>query len=120
MTVGVDQVAAVIAHRRWVYSSERELQIQLARVLEAAFPGLVRREVRLSGAAGRLDFAVGPIAVEVKIGGSLSALTRQVHRYAGHDDVAGVVAVVGRSRLLGLPEELRGKPVRVVYLSGAL
>lgn len=120
MAVTVDQVRAALARVRFVYAREAELQEGIGRVLEAAFPGQVQREVQLDGGRSRLDFLVGAVAVEVKIDGSLSELTRQVHRYAGLDAVAGILAVVGRSRLRGLPESLRGKPVGVLHLGGAI
>lgn len=120
MDVTVDQVRAALARVRFVYAREVELQDGIGRVLEAAFPGQVQREVRLEGGRNRLDFQVGGVAVEVKIDGSLSELTRQVQRYAGLPEVSGVLAVVGRARLRNLPESLCGKPVGVLHLAGAL
>lgn len=119
-TPSSEDVAAVIRVRTFVYGNEDELQRGIATVLDAAFPGQVEREVRID-ARSRLDFRVGAVvAVEVKIDGTISELTRQVHRYAGLDGIQGVVAVVGKHRLRGLPDTMQGKPVVVVHLSGAL
>lgn len=120
MAVTVDQVRAALARVRFVYAREAELQEGIGRVLEAAFPGQVQREVQLDGGRSRLDFLVGAVAVEVKIDGSLSELTRQVQRYASRLEVSGVLAVVGRARLRNLPESLCGKPIGVLHLAGAL
>lgn len=84
---------------------------------------------------GRLEFGCTPsfmraaqpfrperlplIAIEVKVDGSLAALTRQLHRYAQHDEVAALVAVSPRARHTAIPREISGKPVRMVSLLGS-
>lgn len=82
--------------------------------------GLVyAREVVVKG--GRLDFTVGlppALAIEVKVGGSLAALTRQLYRYAVTPDLAGFVVVTTRSEHQRLPAVLDGRPVAVCYLGG--
>lgn len=69
------------------------------------------REVRM-GKRDRPDFMVqGDIALEVKIKGSVSALLRQIARYASHERVKAVV-IVSTRRLHGdIPESLMGKPI---------
>jgi hypothetical protein len=46
-------------------------------------------------------------------------VTRQLHRYAGHEAVKALVLVTSRRRLGNLPATLRGKPVEVVVVPGA-
>lgn len=60
------------------------------------------------------------VAVELKIDGSLSALTRQVHRYALLPQVRGVLVVTPLRRLCGLPETMGGVPVRMAYLESSV
>ena len=118
--VTVEAVRAALASKRFVYCNEKDLHVGIGHVLEAAFPGAVEREVPITKGS-RLDFRVGAVvAVEVKIDGTLSELTRQVYRYAEIETLAGVVAVVGRARLRDLPDTMNGKPIAVVHLGGAL
>lgn len=55
-------------------------------------------------------------AIEVKVDGSLAALTRQLHRYAQHDRVIDLVVITNRARLTQVPRELNGKRVEVISL----
>lgn len=107
----MDAVAAIIRGHRYRYASEVELQEQLEGVLLAA--GVpVRREVRLS-ARDRIDLMAGDVGIEVKVKGERTPL-RQLGRYAEHDEVAGLLLVTTRAATV--PEEMRGKPVRLVSL----
>jgi len=77
-----------------------------------------QREVRV-GSADRIDFLLpGGLGVEVKINGSLSGLTRQVHRYAQREEISALIVVTTRHRLAQLPDTMHGKPVRVVKVGG--
>lgn len=109
------EVAEVIRGRRYLFDSEAELQEAIAGVLEDE--GVCfEREVPLT-AADRVDFmAEGSIGIEVKTDGSLTALTRQLYRYAQSRHVAALIAVVTASRLRNLPGEMAGKPLVTVYL----
>lgn len=93
---------------------------QLCDAIEAALSALgyrFEREFRLNG-RDRPDFVVGMpvVAVEVKIKGSLAEVTRQIHRYAQHPDVTGILVVTTRADHRRLPDTLSGKPVAVCYL----
>ena len=59
---------------------------------------------------------VGRIGIEVKIDGPVTALLRQLHRYAQLEQVEALIAVVGRVQLSALPDTLNGKPVHVVIV----
>jgi hypothetical protein len=76
------------------------------------------RECRLSGGKDRLDFAILGVAVELKMKGGLADLLRQIDRYLAHPDVRAVVVVSTLRRLSALPQMLRGKPIRCVYVGG--
>lgn len=118
----LDRITKALRERRFLTSDEDELQRAIAGVFgEEGIPYV--REFRLTD-RGRLDFAVPAdeddtiIAVEVKVDGSLAALTRQLHRYAQDERVSALVSIVTLSRLHGVPRELNGKPVHLVSLLG--
>ena len=111
----VQLVLEAIRAHAYAFADEAELQDGLAAVLA---PLGAARELRC-GPADRIDFLLpGGIGIEVKIDGSLSALTRQVHRYAQRDEIAALIVVTNRHRLAQLPETMNGKPVRVVRVGG--
>lgn len=119
--------------------SERYLQDAIdeklrPQVLTARHPGRrLRREFELS-ATDRIDFLIqepnpiqppigGPgvrasigIGLEVKVDGPLSALVRQLQRYAQHDAVDALLVVTTRARLHAVPTTLSGKPIAVALL----
>ena len=114
----VDLVARAIASRRFRFSRERELQDGIAFALRDEAIAF-RREARL-GESGCIDFLCdGGVGLEVKVGGPLAAVTRQLHRYACSDDVRALVLVTSRRTLDRLPDAMMGKPVRVVHLLGS-
>lgn len=117
----IDKIAGALSQITAVYRNEFDLQKAVGEVL-AKF-GSVQREVSRPCAAGahfgrdRFDFFVdGHLVVEVKIDGSLSALTRQIVRYLAHADVKGVIVITSKSSHLGLLRDINGKPVRVAHL----
>jgi alkanesulfonate monooxygenase SsuD/methylene tetrahydromethanopterin reductase-like flavin-dependent oxidoreductase (luciferase family) len=114
----LDRLAAAIARYRLPVQDEAALQIALALVFDGeGFEGLVEREHDL-GPIGRIDFYLPAwsIGVEVKVEGSLSAVIRQLHRYAQSPAIAALVRVTTRARLGAVPEVLNSRPVRVVWI----
>lgn len=106
----------------WEYRwrNERDLQDGLEVVLrEARWQPKLRREVRLNH-ADRIDFVIGDLGVEVKVDGSLATVTRQLHRYAQVEELAGVLLVTTRAAHLAVPRELNGKPIVVARLIGGI
>jgi len=106
-------------------ASERELQDAIGRALVAlALPAI--REAPLTP-QDRVDFLVGSfplallpacgVALEVKVGGSLADLTRQLFRYAESPRVLSLLVVTTRSRHRNLPSTIAGKPLVVLCLS---
>jgi len=79
------------------------------------------REVRLTP-EDIIDFVVdGSLGLEVKVDGSLSDVTRQLHRYAHTGRLEQLLLVTTRSRHRAMPPAFGRTPVRVLYLlSGAL
>jgi len=118
----LDALADALRSHRFSYSSEDELQRGIGEVL-ARDRFHFEREFRLTE-KDRPDFMVWAgenrarpsVAVEVKIGGTLPQVTRQLHRYAQHEKVDAMLLVTSRFRLSGLPERINDKALRVFNL----
>lgn len=108
------------------FRHEADLQEGIERILEEAVelafgPAIVEREVRIDGRS-RVDFHVvtvewDRIGIEVKVGGSPSALRRQLWRYADSGKLEALLLVCGRRRLLaGIDDRdsIRGIPFAIV------
>lgn len=104
------------------FASELDLQDGIAQLLNGNGITFVR-EVDL-GTAGRIDFTVpigfgAHLGIEVKTQGSMASVTRQMHRYACCDRIAGLLLVTTRMRHDQLPGFINDKPLRVVHLIGS-
>ena len=111
-------LADILSGFSFAITCEEDLQVGVGRALERA--GVVAERERKLG-RDRVDFFVDGIAVEVKIEGSLSAVTRQLHRYSEHPDVKAVLLVTTKMQHDRMPETMSGKPVRVVRVkTGAI
>ena len=130
MTPAASLIASIVKSIKgysFAYTNEDELQRGIDRVFQQEDVSY-EREFRLSD-KDRLDFFVHSssvasdlrtgIAIEVKIDGTLTDLTRQVHRYMQDDLVEGVVVVTPKMRLARMPEEMNGKPLGVALLSSS-
>ncbi len=105
----------ILSSYRLPLSDEKELQAEIAKVFEnhrLAF----EREVRLSN-KDVIDFKVGSIGIEVKIGGAKRAIWRQCSRYCAHDDIKTLILLTNVP--VGLPEEIEGATVHLVQLGRA-
>jgi hypothetical protein len=102
---------------RYSLDSENALQEGIAKSLRRENVEF-EREVPLTK-RDRIDFMVGRIGLEVKIGGTFSMLLRQLDRYAQCPEVDALVVMASRSRLTNVPCELRGKPICVCGLLGS-
>lgn len=109
-------IAECLAGYRFRYASERDLQSGILEALQAADLN-VDPEVSLTP-GDRIDFLVGDVGVEVKVTGSVEAVTRQLIRYAKSDRVSALVLVTTKARHRAVPRSLCGKPVDVVSVSG--
>ncbi len=98
--------------------TEDEVQRAIAATLKKNAIGH-EREVRLDKAS-RIDFMVGSIGVEVKVGGGISAVIRQLHRYAEFATISELVLVSTKTSLARVPPALNGKRVRVALLLGGI
>lgn len=115
-------ISGALAPRRLRHGNEKELQDGIDAAL-VAVGCMFQREIHLSP-TDRIDFIIGAappgLGVEVKIKGSLADLLRQLHRYAQHEELGGLLVVTSLLRLTDLPRELVGKPVRSLYIGGGL
>jgi len=110
----LDKVLAAIRGHRFRYTNEDELQEGIAAALAAS--GLEPlREVSLSD-SDRIDIFVDPVGIEVKVAGSQTHPWGQLKRYAEHDAIQSLVLVTNRT--YQLPDEVGGKPLRLVSLAG--
>jgi hypothetical protein len=109
-------IAAAIRSRRYHYATEAELQDGIALALDGV---AFRREVALT-THDRIDFLVDGVGIEVKIGGGLTPLLRQLARYAAHSEIAALIVVTTKLQLCRLPDSLAGKPLCVVALPRAI
>ena len=111
----IDRLGEVLGQHRYSFTCENELQIALASVLtDSSIP--FEREKRLT-ARDRPDFQVGTTAIEVKVGGSLTEVTRQLHRYAQLQEVESILLVTSKARHRAVPRQMNGKRVEVLYLN---
>lgn len=100
-------------------SSPNEIALQDTIVQRFERDGVpYEREVRLSP-ADKIDFLCDVVGVEVKVDGALSAVTRQLHRYAQHDRVRHLVLITTRRLHIALPTFVNNKIITVVHLVGA-
>lgn len=111
------EVAELLSKQRFRAQNEYELQQAIATVFERA--GVVfKREVSFP-IGGRIDFMVGRVGVEVKVDGSAAAVARQLHLYSRRPEVDALILVTSRMQSGRMPDEMSGKPIRVVFLKGA-
>lgn len=111
----VDALTSLLLRHRIASGCEKIMQEAIHQIFQKENLR-VQKEFRLSGSE-RVDFYYCGIAVELKIGGSLSAVTRQVMRYAALENVKAVILVTTRMIHCNLPSRMAEKPITVVHLS---
>lgn len=112
------ELAALLSRHRFVVTREHELQEAIGAVLRDAGVDHVA-EVNLP-AVGRIDFLAGRVGIEVKIDGSLAALTRQAFGYLQDDRVDELLVVTTLHRLCQLEPVMAGKPVVACHVGAGL
>lgn len=114
----VDDLTDHLRRHTYRFTCEKELHRAISTVLDRAQISY-RYEDSLTK-RDRPDFTVGPIAIEVKVDGSLSSVTMQLHRYARLPDVEALVLVTSKAKHAALPRTMAGKPVRIVHVGRGL
>jgi len=116
--VTLDELHEGLSSYKYRFDSEVVLQDALQAALETLGYSY-QREVKLD-AKSRIDFLVGALGLEVKVGGGLAPMLRQIHRYLASPGVEGLLLVTTKSSHKGLVSVLQGKPVRVLHVGGWL
>lgn len=97
-------------------SDEKRAQADIAAAL-AATGRDIQREVRLAP-GDVIDLMADDIGIEVKLKGARKrAIWGQLERYAGHDRVSALI--LASNLAMGVPGEVRGKPLWFVPLGRA-
>ena len=106
----LDELVAWLRMRRFPLNTEGELQLAMAGEFKAC--GIVfEREVRLTP-GDVVDFMIGAIAIEAKVGGSKRSIFRQCERYCASPRVESLILFSAAA--VGWPQEIKGKPVRYI------
>jgi hypothetical protein len=109
------EVFAVLSKGRLPCDREVDLQDAVEWLLKSYRVEFIR-EHDLTG-HGRVDFMCGDVAVEIKVNGSARAIYRQCRRYCECPEVKALILVTNKT--IGLPEEINGKPCRVLSVGKA-
>lgn len=99
---------------RFRFSNEAALQAQIADALMRL--GEPHKREHKLGTAGRIDFLVGRVGIEVKVQGATSEIGWQLLRYAEHRDIDGLLLVTAKALHTALPGRMNDKPLRVYHL----
>jgi hypothetical protein len=110
-------VAGVLRSYRFSFTDESELHLGIGKALAEA--GINFEPEYGLGDAGRIDFFIDGLGVEVKIKESRNSVMRQLMRYAKHDKITSLILVTTRNQLRAMPIALNGKEITVVYIGGA-
>ena len=68
----------------------------------------------------RIDLIVDRVGIELKLKGPVSAVTRQLARYAQSTRLDSLVLVTTRAKHRSVPRMLCGKPIDVIHVGGYL
>jgi hypothetical protein len=119
------ELAKALVAFRFQYNNEKELQAGVFHALTVLEQPFVP-EYALNP-QDRVDFYLPAdgVGLEVKThdskgGAGLTAVTRQLWRYAKSDEIKALVLITTRSKHRDLPAEILGKPLLVVYLNSFL
>jgi len=108
-----DLIGKLISSYGYHFCNEKDLQDALEEVFRAG--GVeYRREVSLTK-ADRIDFMIGSVGLEVKVGSSYADVVRQLHRYANLAGISELVLVTNRLSHT-MPAELNGKRLHTINL----
>lgn len=112
-----ERVLHALAAGSFAYTDETSLQVEITTRLWY-FNVAHRVEMRLDE-RNRIDFLTDDgVGIEVKVAGSLDAVTRQLTRYAAAPEVRALVLVTTIAKHRAVPTELGGKPVHLHSLIG--
>jgi hypothetical protein len=110
----LESIENLLSSYQFNFTSEEELQLAVEAVLTEN-KILFAREYQLSS-KDRIDFLIGNIGLEVKVGFSYSDVIRQLHRYAQADEIEALILLTSRLQH-AMPKELNGKTLCTVNIS---
>lgn len=108
-------VVAALASGRFSLAREKETQAEIASAFGRLAIGY-QREVDL-GDRNIIDFLLGSIGIEVKIGGAKRAIFAQCQRYCETGKLSALILATNVA--IGFPRTLAGVPCYVVSLGRA-
>lgn len=109
----IEALHSLLTSYQFHFTNEMELQVGIEQVLIGQQISFVR-EYELN-AANRIDFMVGSIGVEIKVGHSYASVIRQLHRYAKFDEIDALMLVTTRLQHQ-MPITINEKPLLTVNL----
>jgi hypothetical protein len=113
----VEALAELLSNYRFRAEGEHMLQDGIAEALSLEGVSSVR-EHRMESDQPDFWLPEDRIAIEVKVGGGMASVMRQVDRYCQNSDVTGVLLVTTRMSHRGMPRSLHGKPIRILWVGG--
>lgn len=118
MTTDLTEIMVAIRGRPYDTTNEEALQAGIAVALEESGFRFTREVVL--GPRDRIDFMIGDVGIEVKVGGGQTALIRQLHRYAQSQRVGRLLVVSTDPSLYPLPATLGGVDIVTLLLDTCL
>jgi hypothetical protein len=110
-----EQIIRVLSAGRFSLVREKETQAEIAEAFDR-FAIVHAREQDL-GNRNIIDFLIGSIGLEIKIGGSKRAIFGQCVRYCKSGKLSALI--LGTNVAIGFPPEIVGVPCYVVSLGRA-
>jgi hypothetical protein len=110
----LESIENLLRSYRFNFTSEDELQSAVEAVLRENNVEFVR-ECKMSG-KDRIDFLIGNIGLEIKVGFSYADVVRQLHRYAQSEQIEALVLLTSRLQHV-MPKEINGKLLCTVNIS---
>ncbi len=112
IVVDPESLVGLICGYRYITGNEIDLQEGLARVFDLNEVDYLR-EYELTPDYGRIDFFLpeSGVGVELKTQGSPTAVLRQLYRYTRSPEIASLILVTARARLIPMDSRFNGKPV---------
>lgn len=111
----LDQIFTLLMSHKFSLENEKDLQVEIENIFNK-WGVKNQREVRLSD-KDIIDFMVGDIGLEIKLGGQAKRIYRQMQRYCAHDKIKAIVLITNKS--MGLPREIDSKPTYILNLGRA-
>lgn len=108
------ELEKILHSYRFNFTSEDELQTAVEAVLNENKIEFLR-EFQLSK-KDRIDFLIGSVGLEIKIGFSYADVIRQLHRYAQSDRIEALILLTSRLQH-SMPLEINGKTLCTINIS---